>query len=214
MVESKAWDWKTVTETVWQEPAEDVYYFVHRWKKQGFRQILDLGCGIGRHSLLFAENGFQISSFDLSEDGLDILNKTAMERKMTISLNCGDMKELPYKKNSFDCILAYHSIYHTDTNGISCVIAEMNRVLRQDGEIFVTFNSKNNPSFRNPKIKRIDDNTIIKLEGLEVGIPHYYADSKDIGKLLDSFKILRIKQVEDIGDGWTSWHYFVHAKKK
>jgi ubiquinone/menaquinone biosynthesis C-methylase UbiE len=52
------------------------------------------------------------------------------------------MKELPYKDESFDCILAYHVISHTDTQGIKRILKELNRVLRKSGEFFITLCSK------------------------------------------------------------------------
>ena len=52
MVDSKAWNWDEVKEQIWNEPSEDVYYYLHRWQQTGFKKFLDLGCGKGRHSHL------------------------------------------------------------------------------------------------------------------------------------------------------------------
>jgi len=80
MVNSKAWNWAEITEPFWREPSEDVYYYVHRWKKKEFNTLLDLGCGIGRHSMMFAQNGFTVFSLDLSKSGIDKLKKMAYEK--------------------------------------------------------------------------------------------------------------------------------------
>ena len=77
VVESKAWNWEEVKNLFWNELSEDVYYYVHRWKEQGFSKILDLGCGKGRHSIMFAQNGFDVSSLDLSESGIKNLHEIA-----------------------------------------------------------------------------------------------------------------------------------------
>jgi 2-polyprenyl-3-methyl-5-hydroxy-6-metoxy-1,4-benzoquinol methylase len=66
VTETKAWDWTAAKEKVWLEPSEESYYLVNRWKTQGRKSILDLGCGLGRHSILFAKNGFDVSAMDLS----------------------------------------------------------------------------------------------------------------------------------------------------
>lgn len=35
------------------------------------KDFLDLGCGIGRHTILFAQNGFNTYAFDLSEEAVN-----------------------------------------------------------------------------------------------------------------------------------------------
>ena len=123
------------------------------------------------------------------------------------------MLSLPYEDNYFDCVLAYHSIYHTDSSGIKKVISEIHRVLKKDGEAFITFISKNNPSFTLSSNKKIDENTIIKTEGIEANIPHYYVNVEDIKYLLKDFKIIKIRQIEDVSEGNGGWHYIVNIKK-
>lgn len=49
MVESMPWNWELLTEEQkkeWKdEPSKESYYLVDRWKKQGKKTFLDLGCG-------------------------------------------------------------------------------------------------------------------------------------------------------------------------
>jgi SAM-dependent methyltransferase len=213
MIESKPWQWERNTEDRWREPSEESYYFVARWRRLGFGCILDLGCGVGRHALFFAENGFTVDAFDLAEDGLAELGQALAGRDLPVRIRLGDMQRLPYPDVAFDGIYAYHAIYHTDTQGIKAVFAEMERVVRPGGEILLTLNSKNNPSFRNPKHRRIDANTLVKRDGPEAGIPHYYADAEAIRALAAPFKIIGLRQVEDIREEGSSIHYFVHLKK-
>ena len=67
MVESKGWNWENADNTIWLEPCEESYFYCENWKKQGKRSVLDLGCGLGRHALLFAKNGFKVTAADISE---------------------------------------------------------------------------------------------------------------------------------------------------
>jgi SAM-dependent methyltransferase len=161
MIKSKAWNWDIVNDDFWTIPSEDVYYYLERWSKLGYKRFLDLGCGLGRHSIFFAENGFEVDAFDLSESGLEKFVEQIQNDKLNIHIRLGDMLSLPYEDNYFDCILAYHSIYHTDSMGIKQVIAEIFRVLKKDGEALLTFNSKNNPSFTKNIHRKIDENTVL-----------------------------------------------------
>lgn len=61
MIESKAWNWnilKKEEEDIWKRPSIESYYLLHRWHSQEKLNFLDLGCGLGRHTILFAENRF------------------------------------------------------------------------------------------------------------------------------------------------------------
>jgi ubiquinone/menaquinone biosynthesis C-methylase UbiE len=213
MVNSKSWDWDIVKDDFWTIPSEDVYYYLERWSELGFRTILDLGCGLGRHSIFFAEKGFGVHSFDLSENGLEKFREQIKNTKLNITIKLGDMLSLPYRDSYFDCILAYHSIYHTDSSGIKQIISEIYRVLRKDGEAFLTFISKNNPSFIENIHRKIDENTVLKTEECELDIPHYYTDVENLRYLLKDFQIIKIRQIEDIWEDNNSWHYFVNIKK-
>lgn len=75
MIKSKAWNWNIASAPWWEEPAPEIYPLLQRWQKAGLNKILDLGCGIGRHAILFAENGFKVDACDLSQDGIEKLNK-------------------------------------------------------------------------------------------------------------------------------------------
>ncbi|WP_298847055.1 class I SAM-dependent methyltransferase [Clostridium sp.] len=214
MTKSKEWDWEKVTDDFWNEPSEDVYYYVDRWKKKNFGCFLDLGCGLGRHSILFAQNGFNTYSFDLSRYGIDALDKKARELGLNIKTSIGDINKLPFKSSMFDCLLAYHVISHTDTKGIKVIINEINRVLKSNGEFFITLCSKNSPSFTKNDCPRIDENTIIKTEEPELNIPHYYSDLDSVRDLLKDFTLIKIRHIQDIFNDTSSWHYFIHGIKK
>jgi SAM-dependent methyltransferase len=213
MIESKSWNWDIVTNDFWTIPSEDVYYYLEKWLKLDYKNILDLGCGLGRHSIFFAEKGFEVHSFDLSESGLKKFMEQIENKNLNINIKYGDMLSLPYEDDYFDCILAYHSIYHTDSSGMKQIISEIYRVLKKDGEAFLTFISKNNPSFLNNINRKIDENTILKTEECELDIPHYYTNVENLKYLLNDFLIIKIRQIEDIWEENSSWHYFVNIKK-
>lgn len=180
MVKSKAWNWDSLDVSWWEEPAAEVYPLLSRWKKERFNKFLDLGCGIGRHSVLFAQNGFKVDAFDLSEEGINSLDELAKNKKLPISLKVGDMLSLPYEDNKFDCLIASHVIYHSDDDGIKKVISEIKRVLKKNGEAFITFNSQRTDTYKDTDNKHISKNTIIINKGHEAGIPHYMRRKKTL----------------------------------
>lgn len=218
MTESKAWNWKEETGSIWLKPSEDSYYIAERWKEKGYKDVLDFGCGLGRHSVFFAKHGFNVSAFDLSEEGVNHLEQWAENECFNIDTTVADMLCLPYEDSSFDCIFAYHVISHTDTVGMIKIKSEISRILKPGGEIYFTLCSKDTWSFKNAGYPKIDENTVVKTaEGPEKGIPHFYVDLKDILSLFDDYEIDRIRHTDDCyfsGNEQNSKHYFILAGLK
>lgn len=220
MVESKAWDWKIVKnkqEQTWLEPSVESYYLIDRWQKQRKKDFLDLGCGLGRHTIQFAKAGFNTAGFDLSEESIRRTAEYAKAEKLDIALKVGDMLELPYPDASFDCILCRNVISHTDTAGMRQIVEELKRVLRPEGECYLTLGSKETWGFKQDW-PVVDENTKIRIEdGPENGIPHFYADYDLIQELFKDFKIELAYQLEDFyekgGKTLNSWHYHLLIKK-
>lgn len=214
-MQSQEWDWSKGRDPVWETPAQECYYFVWRWKELGLTRFLDLGCGLGRHALQFAEAGYDVTAFDLSRSGLDVLSATAEERGLGVELVQGDMRALPFADNTFDCLLSYHCIYHTDLMGLKQAIREIARVVRPGGELFLTLNSTVSPTYTKagPEYRRLDTRTIQYVgDGME-GIPHCYVNANEAAELLDGFELLQFRHVEDHAFlGKKGCHFHIHAR--
>lgn len=221
MIKSKAWDWKILdsnAEKIWLEPSIESYYLLNRWKMQGKQVFLDLGCGLGRHTILFAKYGFNTKAFDLSEDAINKTKKYAEQENLNIDLKIGDMLNLPYADESIDCILCRNVISHTDTEGMKKIVLELKRVLKHDGECYLTLGSKETWGFKQTDWPLVDENTKIRMdEGPEKGIPHFYADYNLIMELFKDFSIETIYQLEDFYNNndkvYSSYHYHVLIRK-
>jgi SAM-dependent methyltransferase len=213
---SKGWDWSLVNEDWWNKVSDEFLPVALRWKESNKRTVLDIGCGRGRHSLFLAEMGFDVTATDISPEGIGQLQKEAKRRKLDKNIRtlvC-DMLELPFKKNSFDYVLGFHSIFHTDYAGLKKVIAKITDILKESGQLYITFNSKSNPSFRASDNTVIDEYTVIRNFGIEKGVPHTFLEYNDIIGLLADYKILKMQQIQDYFDKLTSIHFFVEAEKK
>lgn len=220
-LKSKEMNWKIVggdMEKSYQDPAIEAYYLLERWKKQGKKDFLDLGCGLGRHAILFAKNGFSVSAFDISSDAISKTRSWAVKEKLKLDYQVGDMMNLPYEDESQDCIYCRGVITHTDTAGIKEAITQLHRVLRKDGECYVTLCSKDSDEWKYDW-KQIDENTKLKEEvGPEYGIPHFFADYNLIFTLFRDFRIQSVQQVVDYydsddGQHEVCFHYHVLIRK-
>lgn len=217
MIKSKSWNWEVVSgthEEYWKNPSIESFYLVNRWKSQNKVIFLDLGCGLGRHCILFGNNGFNVYAFDLSENAIEKTKNWMEYENLKADYKIGDMLELPYETESMDCILCRNVISHTDTEGMKKIILELYRVLKKDGECYLTLGSKETWGFKQDW-PVVDENTKIRIEdGPENGIPHFYADYNLIKALFYQFEIIDISQVETFYNDESSWHYHVLIRKQ
>lgn len=210
---SKAWDWGKERAAVWLAPCEESFYLADRWAGLGYETLLDLGCGLGRHAVHFARQGFRVSAFDLSEEGTDHLREWASREHLDIDVKTADMLRIPYPDGAFDCVFAFHVISHTDTAGLRTIVSEIRRVLKKGGELFLTLCSKDTWSFREAGYPRLDANTVVKTGGgPEDGVPHAFVDLDDIRELFADVDLLRVRHIDDCwfdGRRQNSKHYFL-----
>lgn len=224
MTESKGWNWSIVKGShadFWKTPSIESFYLVNRWQGLGFRDFLDLGCGLGRHAILFGKNGFNVSCFDISEEAIKQTKTWAESENLIFDYRVGDMLELPYLDDSFDAVLCRNVISHTDTVGMKKIAHELLRILRPGGECYLTLGSKDTWGWKETDWPLIDENTKLRREdGPEDGIPHFYADYNLIKELFSEFEILQLYQVEEFHENqeeqkvYESWHYHVLIYKK
>ncbi len=221
MVESKGWNWKIVEsdqEEYWKKPSVESYYLLNRWSIQDRKEFLDLGCGLGRHSILFGKNGFNVSCFDISQEAIDRTKEWAEKEGLKFDYKVGDMIKLPYSDEQFDWIYCRNVISHSDTEGIKQIIKELSRVMKKDGECYLTLGSKDTWGFKQESWPLIDANTRLRMEeGPEYKTPHFYADYDLIQELFAEFKIIDVHQEIDYyekqGKVNSSYHYHVLIHK-
>src|ERR1700761_146321 len=93
----EAWDgrWATVEGRAdWLVPHPAVAALVPVLKARGAQHVLDLGCGGGRHPLLFAEQGCGVGAIDGAVAGLDFARREAASRGLQLSLCQADADAL------------------------------------------------------------------------------------------------------------------------
>ncbi len=215
MVQSKEWDWKNVERGRWLRPSEDSIYLAKKWQEEGAHSILDLGCGLGRHALYFAQKGFNVTAVDLSADAVDFNEKLKKEYEVEYLCKKADMMELPFANNAFDRVFSYHVISHQDTVGVQHILDEIARVLKPGGKVFLTLCSKEHYAFSEENFPRVDENTVLKTEGAEVDVPHFFADKAILKKLFEGYEFEYVRHITEceMGEdtGKERSHFFIEA---
>lgn len=176
---------------------------------RGARTALDLGCGVGRHSLFLAEAGLRVLAMDSSATGLEVLRETAAARRLTLELRQADADSLPFPESSFDFVLSWDVIYHGDLGDVGRRLAEIWRVLKPGGLFQGTMLPSRNS---NHGVGRLVAPGTYVVEGDEHHWqPHFYCDLATLVALFSGFEILRLTQHQKGKPG--SWHWNVVAER-
>lgn len=124
--------------------------------------VLDLCCGMGRHSLALAELGYQLTGIDLSTILLREAKKNDTEQQ--IEFIKADMRSLPITRQ-FDAIVNLFSsfgYFETDEEHLQ-VLQEMRRLLAPGGKFIIDFL---NPLYTItnlvPESQRVDEGQLIQ----------------------------------------------------
>ena len=67
-------------------------------------KVLDLACGSGRHSLLFARKGFNVTGIDLSENLLRVAETSAIREKLKMQFIKADLRNIELTEK-FDLVV-------------------------------------------------------------------------------------------------------------
>ena len=104
--------------------------------------LLDVGCGSGRASLPFAQNGIKVIGLDISEQM--VLRAKHKSQKLGLEnltdYVVGDSENLPLRQNSFDAVLAFGVLHHVPTP--QKMLQQMSKVLKIEGMYFGHENNK------------------------------------------------------------------------
>lgn len=71
----------------------------------GGERVLDLACGIGRHSLELRRRGFEVVGVDISPDLLEMAEREAEAQSLEVSFVQADLRELDLR-DEFDLVLS------------------------------------------------------------------------------------------------------------
>lgn len=105
--------------------------------KEGFK-ILDLCCGVGRHSIEFRKRGFNVTGIDNNEEYIKIALKKSKEEGLNIEFIKEDMRNF-YRENYFDIIINMFTSFgfFEDILDDKKVIENSFNSLKNDGKLLI-----------------------------------------------------------------------------
>ena len=81
-------------------PAErterEVAFVAEALALQAGARVLDLCCGVGRHTISLAQRGYEMAGLDLNAEALDVARQRAKEAGVGLPFHEADMRHIPY----------------------------------------------------------------------------------------------------------------------
>lgn len=124
-----------------EEEAEACIDLLERTVEPASRaEVLDVGCGRGRHARVLARRGYLVTGIDLSERAIEQARERAAEEGLTIAFEQQDMRE-PYCTYCFDGAVNLFSSfgYFEEERDHARAVQAMAAALRTGGWLFQDF---------------------------------------------------------------------------
>ena len=184
-----------------ERPTRSVVRFLKEIKKEKPKgEVLDIGCGEGRHTIFFAENGYNAYGFDMELLAIRQAKKITKVKgiKNNTHFFIGDILSLPFSYNIFDIAIDYGCLHHIKKCDWKTYIENIRMVLKEDAFFVLSVFSTKFKHYEEEKRKRkwlIHNN-------------HYdhFFTKKDIRQLFKkAFNVLKIEEEK------SGLHVFFHC---
>ena len=115
---------------------DDLQQIVALVQQQTPSYVLDVGCGAGHTSVAVAPYSPQVVALDLTPAMLEQVSRLATEQNIgNIETRLGDIEQLPFEENTFDCLVSRYSAHHWADP--QTALHECRRVLKPGGRFIL-----------------------------------------------------------------------------
>jgi tellurite methyltransferase len=175
---------------VYLEPAEIVVKLARVLREHGCSEVLDLGCGSGRHAVHLAQQGFQVCGLDNSPAALHLTREWLDETGLAADLVLADARRpLPFGDGAFDGLLSTQVIHHARLATVCETAREVGRVVRPGGIALVTVPVGLEPDEEH---EEIEPKTFVPLNGPERGLAHHIFTPDELCELFEPFRVVEV----------------------
>jgi SAM-dependent methyltransferase len=98
-------------------------------------KLLDLGCGTGWTSVMFAKSGYEVIGQDISEDAIAIANTYQKSPHLKLEFVSRDYEDIN-SKNEFDCAVFFDSLHHAEDE--TAALRGVYDALKPGGKIIIS----------------------------------------------------------------------------
>lgn len=96
------------------------------------QKVLEIGCGMGLHSLELAQRGAEVHAVDLTDAAVEITQARMKEFEIEAEVQRADAEALPFDNETFDFVWSWGVIHHSACT--TRIVREIARVLKPSGQ--------------------------------------------------------------------------------
>ena len=189
----KVWDnfWTdSKNHDYWIKPDKNVINFIAKLPNDKSYSILDLGCGLGRHSIYCSKLGYSVLAIDNSSEAVQHLIKWASKEDCKIKTLCCEIDSNELNEKLFDIVISYNVIYHGFQGDFKKAISRIYDLLNPNGQFFFTCPTRKDGKFGIGE--KLDEHTYKCLKSVTPGDIHYFTDKDELTLMLSNFNKIEI----------------------
>ena len=135
------------------EPSIAAKQSVELFKEKNIKNIIELGAGLGRDTIFFAQNSIKVKALDYSPSAIKIINEKASKKGLLnyVSTKVFDIrKKLPLEDNSVEACFS-HMLYcmALSSQELEYLNREIHRILKPKGINIYTVRHTGDGDYRN-----------------------------------------------------------------
>ena len=158
------------------------------------KNIVELGAGLGRDTIFFAQNSVYVEALDYSKKAIETIEKKSKESNLTnfIKTKILDIrKKLPYQNDTMDACFS-HMLYcmALSNSDLENLNKEVLRILKPGGINIYTVRHTNDGDYKNGTHISED---LYENDGF---IVHFFSEEK-VKQITDGFNIIDIEKFEE-----------------
>jgi len=174
------------------------------FKRNKIRRVLDLGCGVGRHCVYLAKNGFDAAGLDASVNALRLAKKWVQEENLkNVTFTRATMTHIPFCDCQFDAVISVSVIHHALKRDVVRTIDEIYRILKGNGLFLANLTSVKDPRYGTGE--KVEAGTFRTLEAFEekrFEELHHYFTKQEASEVLTRFAKAKVEPLEDRPNYW------------
>ena len=176
------------------EPSYSAKKALETFKKNNITNIIELGAGLGRDTMFFAQNGIYVHAIDYSLSATNIIKKRSKENNLDALIkveNYDIRKKFNFDNENFQACYSHMLFCIALTNqDLKDLNQEIFRVLKKDGFNIYTVRNHTDGDFKKGTHRGED---MYEMNGF---IVHYFSENK-IKSLLNGFTNISIENFDE-----------------
>ena len=197
----------------WAErpPVPEVVEMADRLESEGRSRVLDIGCGLGRHTVYLAARGFTVTAVDNAPAALSACRENLKQAGLQATVLPMEMTELSFPGGSFDGAISTQVIHHARRAVIAAIIDRITELVSPHG--YFVWAMPTPEHFDCGKGEEVEPGTWVDPNHREGPVPHHFCTREEVYDLLHAYEIISLRK-EDTREGeMLRSHWLVLARK-